>query len=93
MSRDPAKILEYIRENEPLRDQWEVQKLEQVLLKNKVIVVTKGVKHSVLEEMNLIPSSTLEEALEVAQRLVTPEKITAIPEGPYVIPYVSGRAG
>ena len=93
MSRDPTKILEYIRENEPLRDQWEVQKLEQVLLKNKVIVVTKGVKHSVLEEMNLIPSSTLEEALEVAQRLVTPEKITAIPEGPYVIPYVSSRAG
>lgn len=91
MSRDPRKILDYVRENEPLRDQWEVQKLEQVLLRNHVIVVTRGVKHGVLEEMNLTPASSLEEALELANRLVRPERITAIPEGPYVIPYVSRR--
>jgi nickel-dependent lactate racemase len=89
MSEDPAKILIYIKENEPLRDQWEVQKLEQVLMKNKVIVVTKGVKDSVLEEMNLIPASTIEEALEIARKLTPFEKIVAIPEGPYVIPFVS----
>jgi len=92
MSKSPAEILDYIGENEPLRDQWEVQKLEQVLMKNKVIVVTRGVKHGVLEEMNLIPSSSVEEALEIAQRLAPPKRIVAIPEGPYVIPCVSSRA-
>lgn len=88
MSRDPQKILEHIEKNEPLRDQWQVQKLVQVLLKNKVIVVTRNVSHSVLEEMNLIPSSTPEEAMEIACREVPCERIIAIPEGPYVIPVV-----
>ncbi|MEM3980925.1 MAG: hypothetical protein QXF79_06705, partial [Ignisphaera sp.] len=86
IDRDPKKILEYIAKNEPLRDQWQVQKLAQVLLKNKVIVVTRNIKHSVLEEMNLIPASSPEEALEIASKLTPCEKIIAIPEGPYVIP-------
>ena len=93
LSRDPAKILDYIRESEPLRDQWEVQKLEQVLMKNKVIMVTRGVKDSVLEEMNLIPASSIEEALEIAKGLTPLERVIAVPEGPYVIPYVSGATG
>ncbi|MEM0027093.1 MAG: nickel-dependent lactate racemase [Ignisphaera sp.] len=88
VSKDPQKILEYIERNEPLRDQWEVQKLVQVLLKNKVIVVTRNISHSVLEEMNLIPSSAPEEAMEIACRLTPCEKIIAIPEGPYIIPFV-----
>jgi nickel-dependent lactate racemase len=92
MSKDPIKILDYIRVNEPLRDQWEVQKLEQVLVKNKVIVVTRGVKDSVLEEMNLIPASTIDEALETARRLTPLKSVIAIPEGPYVIPYLSRDA-
>ncbi|MEM1526656.1 MAG: nickel-dependent lactate racemase [Ignisphaera sp.] len=86
MDRDPKKILDYIARNEPLRDQWEVQKLAQVLLKNNVVVVTKNIKHSVLEEMNLIPASSPEEALDIASKLIKYEKIIAIPEGPYVIP-------
>ena len=86
LDKDPKKILDYIARNEPLRDQWQVQKLEQVLLKNRVIVVTKNVKHSVLEEMNLIPASTPEEALEIACKLTHCNKLIAIPEGPYVIP-------
>jgi len=93
LSRDPAYILNYIRENEPLRDQWEVQKLEQVLAKNRVIAVTRGVRDSVLEEMNIIPASTVDEALEIARRIAPSEKIIAIPEGPYVIPYVGSATG
>lgn len=86
IDKDPKRILEYIEKNEPLRDQWEVQKLEQVLMNNKVIVVTKNIKHSTLEEMNLIPASTAEEALELAYKKTKCEKMLAIPEGPYVIP-------
>jgi len=93
LSRDPAYILNYIKKNEPLRDQWEVQKLEQVLMKNKVIAITRGVKDSALEEMNIIPASTIDEALETARRFTPLEKIIAIPEGPYVIPYVGSPAG
>lgn len=90
ISRDPRKILAHIRENEPLRDQWQVQKLEQVLLRNRVIVVTKGVRHGVLEEMNLTPASSVEEALEVTCKGGNCGRTVVIPEGPYVIPYVGG---
>ena len=89
LSRDPAEILKYIEKNEPIRDQWQVQKLAQVLLKNKVIVVTKNVKHSVLEEMNLVPASNPEEAMEIACRYIECKRVVAIPEGPYVIPILS----
>lgn len=88
--RDPNKILKYISENEPLRDQWQVQKLAQVLLKNRVVIVTKSIKHEVLEEMNLIPASTPEEGIEIACRYTNCERIIAIPEGPYIIPEYKG---
>lgn len=87
VDKDPRKILRYIESNEPLRDQWNAQILAQLLLDYRIIVVTKGIKHSELEEMNLIPASTLEEAKEIACRLTICEKIIAIPEGPYVMPY------
>lgn len=86
ISRDPLYILRHIELNEPLRDQWQVQKLEQVLLKNRVIVVTKNIRHSILEEMNLIPASDTREAIEIACRETPCSKVIAIPEGPYTIP-------
>jgi len=86
IDRDPLKILRYIELNEPLRDQWQVQKLAQVLLKNRVIVVTRNVKHSILEEMNLTPASDIREAIEIACRETSCDRIIAVPEGPYVIP-------
>jgi Uncharacterized conserved protein len=89
MSKRPEEILSYIRENEPIRDQWEAQKLAQVLLKNRVIVVTRNIKHEILEEMNLTPASTFEEAFEAACRSISCRHILAIPEGPYVIPVPS----
>lgn len=58
--RDPQKILNYIRENEPIRDQWQVQKLEQVLLKNDVIVVSEGVREKEVNKMNMSYASTVE---------------------------------
>lgn len=87
ISDDPRRILEYIKDHEPLRDQWEVQKLAQVLLKNKVIVVTRNISHDKLENMNLIPASNADEALELAKEYLSKDtRIIAIPEGPYVIP-------
>ncbi|MEM2740373.1 MAG: nickel-dependent lactate racemase, partial [Candidatus Bathyarchaeia archaeon] len=88
MYRDPRKILEYIKANEPLRDQWEVQKLAQVLCKNSVILVSKGIREEDALDMNLIYASTMEEAFEEALRIVgrSDVRVVSIPEGPYVIP-------
>jgi nickel-dependent lactate racemase len=85
-SKDPQKILNYIKENEPIRDQWQVQKLEQVLLKSKVIVVSEGVKDKEVEELNMIRAGSFEEALELARRMTPGKRVVAIPDGPYVIP-------
>ncbi|MCX8161746.1 MAG: nickel-dependent lactate racemase [Candidatus Bathyarchaeota archaeon] len=88
MYEDPYKILEYIKVNEPLRDQWEVQKLAQVLCKNSVILVSRGVREEEALNMNLVYASTVEEAFEEALRIVGRSniKVVSIPEGPYVIP-------
>jgi len=84
----PQQVLEEIKRNEPIRDQWEAQVLARILCRAEVIVVTKGVKHSVLEEMHLTPASTPDEAVELALETVKQRnpRITVIPEGPYVIP-------
>ncbi|MBS7642039.1 MAG: nickel-dependent lactate racemase [Candidatus Bathyarchaeia archaeon] len=89
--KDPCKILEYIEANEPLRDQWEVQKLAQVLCKNKVILVSKGIREEEALDMNLLYASNLEEAFREALRIIgrSDVKVLSIPEGPYVIPLPS----
>ncbi|MEM1607012.1 MAG: nickel-dependent lactate racemase [Candidatus Bathyarchaeia archaeon] len=91
-SKTPDDVLERIRREEPIKDQWEAQILARILKNARVIVVTKNVKHSVIEEMHMIPSSSPDEAIEEAYRIAGREaKIIAIPEGPYVIPSVEDQ--
>ncbi len=86
-SKDPKEILDHIKHDEPIRDQWQVQKLEQVLLKNKIIVVSEGVKEKEVEELNMIKAPTFDEALELAKDLTKgSSRVIAIPDGPYAIP-------
>lgn len=86
----PKQVLEEIKENEPFNDQWQAQVLARVLNKANVIIVTDGVKHEVIREMMMEPASSLEQALDFAIKRVSRKKprIAAIPEGPYVIPFV-----
>jgi len=87
-SESPEEVLERIKRNEPIKDQWEAHILARTLKVANVVVVTKNIKHSLLEDMHLIPASSVEEALDISFRLVGAEsKITAIPDGPYVVPY------
>ncbi|MEM2936009.1 MAG: nickel-dependent lactate racemase [Candidatus Bathyarchaeia archaeon] len=89
-AKTPKEVLETIREKEPLGDQWEAQVLARVLQRAEVIVVSKGVKDSIIEDMLMTPASTPEEALNLALRKMGKNaKIVAVPEGPFVIPYVS----
>jgi nickel-dependent lactate racemase len=86
-AENPDQVLGRIEKEEPLKDQWEVQVLARILKFANVIVVTRNVKHSLIEDMHLIPASSLEEALSVAYKLTSKEsKIIAMPYGPYVIP-------
>lgn len=86
-------LLKRIRENEPIADQWEAQILARILKKAEVVVVTKGVKDSLIEDMLMTPASTPEEALSYALKKAGKRpKITAIPEGPLIIPYISSEA-
>ncbi|MBS7635692.1 nickel-dependent lactate racemase [Candidatus Bathyarchaeota archaeon] len=88
-AKNPEETLERIRREEPIKDQWEAQILAQILKKTNVILVTKNIKHSLIEEMHMIPSSSSEEALEQAYRIAGRNpRIAVVPEGPYVIPAV-----
>ncbi len=88
---NPNEVLKEIKENEPINDQWQAQILAKILKKNKVIIVTKGVDHKIIKEMMMEPASTIDEALDLARKLIPKiekPRILAIPEGPYVIPNV-----
>lgn len=87
---NPDEILERIRRNEPMNDQWEAQILAKVLKKAKVILVSDYIPEDLAEEFMLGHARTLEEALEMAFNILgnRDARMMAIPEGPYVIPLV-----
>jgi nickel-dependent lactate racemase len=88
-AKTPEEMLERIRREEPIKDQWEAQILARILKKANVILVTKNVKHGLIEDMHMIPASNPEEALEQAYHFAgRNSKIIVVPEGPYVIPAV-----
>ncbi|HIE14856.1 TPA: nickel-dependent lactate racemase [Candidatus Bathyarchaeota archaeon] len=89
-AKTPENVLERIKQEEPIKDQWEAQVLAQILTEAHVILVTRNIKHNVIEEMHIKPASNIEEALEIAKETVGKDsKIISIPEGPYLIPAVS----
>jgi nickel-dependent lactate racemase len=87
--KDPAALLKYIKEHEPIRDQWEVQIMARILMKSRIVVYAKGITAQELENMMLIPASSPEEALEIAFSLTSRDaELLAVPEGTHVIPEV-----
>lgn len=90
-ARTPEEVLERIRREEPIKDQWEAQILARILRDARVILMTKNIKHSVIEEMHMIPASNPEEAIEEAYRIAGRDsKVIVVPEGPYTIPVIEG---
>lgn len=87
--KDPATLLKYIKEHEPIRDQWEAQIMARILTKSRIVVYAKGVTAQELKNMMLIPASSPEEALEIAFSMTNRDaKILAVPEGTHIIPQV-----
>ena len=71
---------------ETLPDQWMTQIIIRIMKRAKIVYVSE-MPDSVVEEMHMIPAHTLDEALNIAKKLVktgTPT-VTAIPDGVSVI--------
>jgi len=89
LGESPRDVLDYIRENEPLRDQWEAQILARIMPKAKVIVVSEYLDRRTAERMGLKTVKCFDEALEVAGiRRNGGKSIAVIPDGPYTIPKI-----
>lgn len=72
--------------NETVPDQWQSQILLRILMKAKVIYVSEMNALDV-ENMHMIPATTLDEAVIMAKKIVAKDnsKITAIPDGVSVV--------
>ena len=68
--------------NETVPDQWEGQILVRILQKATVIFVTDA-PEQMISDMHMIPAHSVDEALEIAKKILKKDKptITAIPDG------------
>lgn len=68
--------------NETVPDQWEAQILTRILLHATVIYVSE-MDDEIVKNMHMIPAHSLDEALDMARKIVGKDKakITAIPDG------------
>ena len=74
------------KKEETLVDQWEAHILARILLKNKVIFVSKC-DEQIVRQMHMIPAHSAAEAMAIAKELVgKPDyTVTVIPDGVSVI--------
>ncbi len=67
-------------------DQWQLQKLCQVLHQNEVWLYTEGLDHDTQRELFVHPLDSVEEGIRmVLDRFGPDAKIAVVPEGPYVL--------
>ena len=72
--------------NETVPDQWQSQILLRILMKARVIYVSDMLREEV-EKMHMIPAYTLDEAMNLAKKLINKDDytVTAIPDGVSVV--------
>ena len=89
LSGTPQEIRETIMaipDKETIPEQWCAQIFSEILLKHKVILVTTNLDHDLVRKVNLIPASSIDEALAMAFEEKGPDaEIVAIPDGVSVI--------
>lgn len=88
-AESPEALLEEIAEvprNATIPDQWQYQILCRILSKFKVIVVTRDCDHKMIEDMKMIASDNMDEAITLALKYTSPDaKIAVIPDGVSVV--------
>lgn len=70
------------KRNETVSDQWQTQIFLRILMKARVIYVSEAEK-TLIEQMHMIPASSIEEALIIAKKIINKDNcsIIAIPDG------------
>ena len=85
----PEELMDMVLAIEPektISEQWCVQRFAEQMIKNKIILVTRYLERELVEKMNFIYASNMDEALEKAYALKGEKaKITIIPDGVAVI--------
>lgn len=86
---NPAELYESYcatPQGETIPDQWQTQILARILMKHRVIFVTRKELEQTIQEMKMEYAETLEQALEMARRSVgETAAVTVIPNGISVI--------
>lgn len=76
------KRLSAIPAKETVPEQWCVQIYVRILKRNKVILVTSFLSHESVHKANMIPASSLDEAMQIAYELKGKDaKVAVIPDG------------
>ena len=71
-------------------DQWQLQKLAQVLTKAKVDIVTEGLSPETINHLFVRSAASVEEAIAQAFDRYGPQaSLAVIPKGPYVLTSVA----
>ncbi len=82
-----SEFIERIFSSPVTFDQWQLQKMMQVLEECEIVVVTDGIAPQTLRDALLVPCPTVELAIENARhKHGNRATLTVIPEGPYVTP-------
>ncbi|QZY56199.1 nickel-dependent lactate racemase [Crassaminicella profunda] len=85
----PKELMEYVTsipDEETISEQWCVQKFADILLKYKLILVTEYLDYDLIKRMNIIPASTIDEAMKKAYEIQGKDaSVTVIPDGVSVI--------
>lgn len=83
---DIESYLSTISPEHTLPEQWCPQIYARILKKHTVILVTTGLDHQLVRKANMIPASTLDEALSLARARKGPDaRVVVIPDGVSVL--------
>ena len=86
----PIEVLQKIRREQPIGVQWQNQVLAILQLRNDIYMVSE-LEHQVLRDMMIVPVYTVDEGLKKAFSVLGDDaEITVIPEGPLILPLLSG---
>jgi nickel-dependent lactate racemase len=86
------KRLSAIPAKETIPEQWCVQIFARILKRNKVILVTSFLDHELVRKANMIPASSLDEAMQIAYELKGKDATVAvIPDGVAILAVKNGN--
>lgn len=85
------EYLSKIPPKETIPEQWCAQIYSRILKKHRVIIVTTFLDHELIRKANMIPASSVDEALNMAYEMMGQDaKVVVIPDGVAVLAVKEG---